>query len=237
MDSASMDVKFTGGVARSQAHRFSRLCRWRSCYACRLRSAARTQLESWSRRGRRVSLQLMSHGLCGSYSNKPDRTIVGSEEARLRASLRPPPKLHVRFSRMQLSRRHLTNALLSAHFRLADHSPRTSSFALHNTISGPDGHISAFWFVRVKTQDLKCLLRCRGRAGERFPTFPQSSAVRVLGSRVHRFSFGRCSQIAGSRRRKLAALRQKMSRFCSSVTKSADSMPAMAIPMASGHTT
>src|SRR5712664_4300114 len=61
MDSASMDVKFTGGVARSQAHRFSRLCRWRSCYACRLRSAARTQLESWSRRGRRVSLQLMSH--------------------------------------------------------------------------------------------------------------------------------------------------------------------------------
>jgi len=34
--------------------------------------------------------------------------IVGSEEARLRASLRPPPKLHVRFSRMQLSRRHVT---------------------------------------------------------------------------------------------------------------------------------
>jgi len=33
---------------------------------------------------------------------------VGSEEARLRASLRPPPKLHVRFSRMQLSRRHVT---------------------------------------------------------------------------------------------------------------------------------
>jgi hypothetical protein len=34
--------------------------------------------------------------------------IVGSEEARLRASLRPPLKLHVRFSRMQLSRRHMT---------------------------------------------------------------------------------------------------------------------------------
>jgi len=34
--------------------------------------------------------------------------IVGSEEARLRASLRPPPKLHVRFSRMQLSRRYVT---------------------------------------------------------------------------------------------------------------------------------
>jgi hypothetical protein len=33
---------------------------------------------------------------------------VGSEEARLRDSLRPPPKLHVRFSRMQLSRRHVT---------------------------------------------------------------------------------------------------------------------------------
>jgi hypothetical protein len=31
---------------------------------------------------------------------------VGSEEARLRAGLRPPLKLHVRFSRMQLSRRH-----------------------------------------------------------------------------------------------------------------------------------
>src|SRR5437899_4385630 len=30
---------------------------------------------------------------------------VGSEEARLRASLRPPLKLHVQFSRMQLSRR------------------------------------------------------------------------------------------------------------------------------------
>src|SRR5215831_16821827 len=32
---------------------------------------------------------------------------VGSEEARLRANHRPPLKLHVRFSRMQLSRRHL----------------------------------------------------------------------------------------------------------------------------------
>ena len=34
--------------------------------------------------------------------------IVGSEEARLRASFCPPPKLHVRFARMQLSRRHMT---------------------------------------------------------------------------------------------------------------------------------
>jgi hypothetical protein len=32
-------------------------------------------------------------------------TLVGSEEARLRAGLRPPLKLHVQFSRMQLSRR------------------------------------------------------------------------------------------------------------------------------------
>src|SRR6516162_4408262 len=32
-------------------------------------------------------------------------TSVGSEEARLRAGLRPPLKLHVQFSRMQLSRR------------------------------------------------------------------------------------------------------------------------------------
>ena len=30
---------------------------------------------------------------------------VGSEEARLRAGLRPPLKLHVRISRMQLSQR------------------------------------------------------------------------------------------------------------------------------------
>ncbi len=38
----------------------------------------------------------------------PNHAIVGSEEARLHASLRPPLKLHVRFSRMQLSRRHMT---------------------------------------------------------------------------------------------------------------------------------
>src|SRR5260370_14393499 len=35
-------------------------------------------------------------------------SILRSEEARLRASLRPPLKLHVRFSRMQLSRIHMT---------------------------------------------------------------------------------------------------------------------------------
>lgn len=34
------------------------------------------------------------------------RLAVGSEEARLRAGLRPPRKLDVRFSRIQLSRRH-----------------------------------------------------------------------------------------------------------------------------------
>jgi hypothetical protein len=37
------------------------------------------------------------------------QVLVGSEEGRLRASLRPPLKLHVRISRMQLSRR-LSNA-------------------------------------------------------------------------------------------------------------------------------
>ena len=116
-------------------------------------------------------------------------------------------------------------------------------FAQNLIFRSPQHH---FWTRRAHICLLVCkgryttfkgLLRYRGRAGERFPSFPQSFAVRDLGSRVHRFSFGRCSQIAGSRRRKLAALRQKMSRFCSSVTKSADSMPAMAIPMASGHTT
>jgi hypothetical protein len=40
-----------------------------------------------------------------SPSNCFELIAVGSEEARLRASLRPPLKLHVRFSRMQLSRR------------------------------------------------------------------------------------------------------------------------------------
>ena len=37
--------------------------------------------------------------------------FVGLEEARLRASLRPPLKLHVRFSRMQLSRRFKTSEM------------------------------------------------------------------------------------------------------------------------------
>ena len=35
---------------------------------------------------------------------KNNADVVGSEEARLRAGLRPPLKLHGRFSRMQLSR-------------------------------------------------------------------------------------------------------------------------------------
>ena len=41
-----------------------------------------------------------------ALSRSPRRATgtVGSEEARLRAGLRPPPKLHVRFSRMQFSR-------------------------------------------------------------------------------------------------------------------------------------
>jgi|ERR1700674_410252 len=87
-------------------------------------------------------------GYAQAIPGDPICVIVGSEEARLRASLRPPLKLHVRFSRMQLSRRlsdaeaarlrtpllrygapHLSargtstllnNALLSTHFRLAD---------------------------------------------------------------------------------------------------------------------
>jgi len=44
----------------------------------------------------------------GEFLEKAVWREVGSEEARLRASLRPPRKLHVRFSRMQLSRRHMT---------------------------------------------------------------------------------------------------------------------------------
>ena len=49
-----------------------------------------------------ADLCLSRFGNSGGWS--PSGT-VGSEEARLRAGLRPPPKLHVRFSRMQLSRR------------------------------------------------------------------------------------------------------------------------------------
>src|SRR5262249_14212357 len=41
---------------------------------------------------------------CGAL-RFPTFAGVGSEEARLRASLRPPLKLHVHISRMQLSRR------------------------------------------------------------------------------------------------------------------------------------
>jgi len=40
--------------------------------------------------------------LCGTPCRTGHRNGVGSEEARFRAGLRPPPKLHVRFSRMQL---------------------------------------------------------------------------------------------------------------------------------------
>jgi len=47
-------------------------------------------------------------GLCGSYSNTR-LPILGSEEARSRAGLRPPPKLPVHISCRQLSRR-LSNA-------------------------------------------------------------------------------------------------------------------------------
>src|SRR3972149_3537657 len=80
--------------------------------ACRTRSSA---LSAWPRRGVRnaspsgrfplakplpsTASAAGSTALFGSFVG------VGSEEARLRAGLRPPPKLHVRFSRMQLSRR------------------------------------------------------------------------------------------------------------------------------------
>src|SRR5437870_9405280 len=46
-----------------------------------------------------------SRAQCSFLDDYSRFEIVGSEEARLRAGLRPPPKLHVRFSRMQLSRR------------------------------------------------------------------------------------------------------------------------------------
>jgi hypothetical protein len=39
------------------------------------------------------------------FVSSTNATQVGSEEARLRAGLRPPLKLHGRFCRMQLSRR------------------------------------------------------------------------------------------------------------------------------------
>ena len=51
------------------------------------------------------SLQWVPWPLLAEALRFPALVGVGSEEARLRASLRPPPKLHVRFSRMQLSRR------------------------------------------------------------------------------------------------------------------------------------
>jgi hypothetical protein len=49
-------------------------------------------------------------GADGSYPELiARRIVVGLEEARSRAGLRPPLKLHVRFARMQLSRRHITS--------------------------------------------------------------------------------------------------------------------------------
>jgi hypothetical protein len=75
-----------------------------------------------------------------------------------------------------LSRQSFSAALQVA-LRVADHSPRTSSFALHNTISGLDGHISALWFVRVKTQDLNAYFGIAGEPENAFLAFlsrPQS---------------------------------------------------------------
>src|SRR5215471_759032 len=47
----------------------------------------------------------MCHEIVGIPLRERCSRIVGSEEARLRAGLRTPLKLHVQFSRMQLSRR------------------------------------------------------------------------------------------------------------------------------------
>jgi hypothetical protein len=49
---------------------------------------------------------LATGNLANAHPKGREFRIVGSEEARLRAGLRPPPNLHVRFPRMQLSRRH-----------------------------------------------------------------------------------------------------------------------------------
>ncbi len=51
------------------------------------------------------SLQWVPWPLLSEALRFPTFTGVGSEEARFRASLRPPLKLHVHISRMQLSRR------------------------------------------------------------------------------------------------------------------------------------
>ena len=51
------------------------------------------------------SLQWVPWPLLAEALRFPTFAGVGSEEARIRASLRPPLKLHVQFSRMQLSRR------------------------------------------------------------------------------------------------------------------------------------
>jgi hypothetical protein len=45
-----------------------------------------------------------THSAAGDPALFAGFIAVGSEEARSRAGLRPPLKLHVRFSRMQLSR-------------------------------------------------------------------------------------------------------------------------------------
>src|SRR6516225_6941135 len=57
------------------------------------------------------SLQWLCRSASSASLSSADTTQVGSEEARLHASLRPPLKLHVRFSRMQLSRRLKTSEM------------------------------------------------------------------------------------------------------------------------------
>jgi AraC-like DNA-binding protein len=89
-------------LAESPCDPFHRKLRQLRCLRCRF-DCYRVERTS-SRAGvSPAEVQRLFTAHC--YANN---RIVGSEEARLRASLRPPPKLHVRFSRMQLSRRHVT---------------------------------------------------------------------------------------------------------------------------------
>src|ERR1700674_5752575 len=65
---------------------------------------------------------------------------VGSEEARLRAGLRPPLKLHVHFSRMQLSRRLNRSEMPTKEFAFTVYSllgVRDDARVRHLRASGP----------------------------------------------------------------------------------------------------
>src|SRR5215470_19949476 len=81
---------------------------------CSRRTMRRTQASNHCGQSsaRRFLLQLDDYGPPGSWTTtRLGGMLVGSEEARLHAGLRPPLKLHVRFSRMQLSRRRKTSEM------------------------------------------------------------------------------------------------------------------------------